>query len=352
MPATLLQTTGILWLYPAKVDDAVPADVLISSRFDDQTAARLAAGGKVLLLTTKLSHENPRGSFTPIFWNRYMFNSQACTTLGLLCDPQHPAVRQFPTDFHSDWEWEDIVKNSRCFVMDSLPRELRPIVQYIDDWNMNRKLGLIWECRVGQGKLLVCTADLQNNLETRPAARQLRASLLHYMAGADFDPKVSVGSVDLDRLMQKAKPSNMVVLGAKVISVDSEDRAHGNIAAHAIDGDPDTFWHTRWQPNNDPLPHQLVIDLGRTLTLKGITYLPRQDMANGRIAACEIFCSNDPQSWSEPVAQARWSNSGERETVRFRQPVQARYVKVRATREVNQNPFIAIAELDVITDAP
>ena len=77
-------------------------------------------------------------------------------------------------------------------VLDSLPKDFRPIVQVIDDWNSNRKLGLVWECRVGAGKLLVCSADLERDLDKRPAARQLRASLLHYMAGKDFQPKVEV----------------------------------------------------------------------------------------------------------------------------------------------------------------
>ena len=81
--------------------------------------------------------------------------------------------------------------------------DLRPIVQVIDDWNTNRKLALIFECRVGSGKLLVCTADLGNDLEKRPAARQLRESLLSYMAGANFDPKVLVSVSQLQGLLKE-----------------------------------------------------------------------------------------------------------------------------------------------------
>jgi len=103
-----------------------------------------------MLLATKLPAEHPRGSFEPVFWNRQWFPTQARQTLGLLCDPRHPALARFPTAFHSDFEWEDIINNSQAVNMDTLPSKLRPIVQVIDDWNTNRKLGLVFECRAGK----------------------------------------------------------------------------------------------------------------------------------------------------------------------------------------------------------
>jgi hypothetical protein len=279
-----------------------------------------------------------------------MFRNQDRQTLGLLCDPKHPALAGFPTTFHQDWQWNEIVTRAQGMVLDNLPKDLHPIVQVIDDWNTNRKLGLLWECRVGSGKLLVCSADLAKDLEKRPAARQLRASLLTYMAGKHFKPKVAVSKDALEQLLDLTQPSKLATLGAKVIEADSEDSANGNVAANAIDGDADTIWHTRWEPTNDPMPHHLTVDLGREVTLNGITYLPRQNMANGRIAQCEIYCSRDPASWAAPAAKVKWTNTAELQTVRFKQPVKARYLKVTARSEVNGNPFASIAELDVLTD--
>jgi hypothetical protein len=92
------------------------------------------------------------------------------------------------------------VTGSQAMVLDSLPKDYRPIVQPIDDWNTNRKLGLIWQCQVGRGKLLVCSADLRKNLDKRPTARQLRVSLLDYMAGKDFQPKLHVTQECLAKL--------------------------------------------------------------------------------------------------------------------------------------------------------
>jgi hypothetical protein len=65
-------------------------------------------------------------------------------------------------------------------------------VQVIDDWVTNRRLGLAFECKVSSGKLLVCSIDLQTDLENNPVARQMLHSLLSYMAGDKFNPAVAV----------------------------------------------------------------------------------------------------------------------------------------------------------------
>ena len=350
-----------VWVYPSRntqhatrippqSEVAVPSDVLVTPALDAATLARLDAGGRVLLLPPRLSRQQPHLGFEPIFWNRYMFHTQARQTLGLLCDPKHPALAKFPTASFQDWQWDDIVSSAHGMVLDSLPKDLRPIVQPIDDWNTNRKLGLVWECRVGSGKLLVCSADLDKDLARRPAARQLRESLLSYMAGKSFNPQVAVSKEALAQLLDLTQPSKLATLGARVIDTDSEDSANGNVAANAIDGNADTIWHTSYTPAPDPMPHHLTIDLGRAVTLKGITYLPRQDGANGRIAECEIYCGTEPNSWSAPTAKVKWPNTDQLQTVDFKQPVKARYLKVVARSEVNRNPYASIAELDVLTD--
>jgi hypothetical protein len=65
--------------------------------------------------------------------------------------------------------------------------ELRPIVQVIDDWFTNRKLGYVFEARVGKGSLLACSVDLIE-IKDRPVAAQFRASILGYMDGEAFRP--------------------------------------------------------------------------------------------------------------------------------------------------------------------
>lgn len=349
---TRVENDWNLWVYPAEAPQPAvsPEKVLVTEQLDGRTLERLERGGSVLLVPRGLSFQHPRLGFTPIFWNRYMFNTQGRQTLGLLCDPKHPALARFPTEGFQDWQWEELVSGAGGIVMDSLPRELRPIIQVIDDWNTNRKLGLLFECRVGAGRLLVCSADLRHDLGKRPAARQLRASLLEYMASPRFAPKATIAAAELVALLQAGFPSRLATLGARVIDVSSEDTANGNVAANAVDGDPNTFWHTRWQPRNDPMPHHLVIDLGSEQSFAGIICLPRQDMANGRIAECEVYAGNDPKAWSGALAKARWQNTDQPQQVKFQQPVTARYLKLVIRSEVNRNPFASLAELDVLSD--
>ena len=171
-----------------------PADVLVTSDWA-AAADKLAAGGKVLFQPAKkdLGPEDPTISSTPIFWNRLM-NANGTSFLGLWCDTGHAALAGFPTEDHCDWQWIDLIRGTRSMNLDHLPRGLQPIVQPIDDWNRNEKLGLIYECKVGSGRLMVCSADLSADKATAGA---LRKSLLAYMESDRFAPTVEISSDDL-----------------------------------------------------------------------------------------------------------------------------------------------------------
>ena len=71
------------------------------------------------------------------------------------------------------------------------------------------------------------------------------------------------------------------------------------------------------------------------MRLKGITYLPRQDQANGRIREAEIYCSLSRTAWGKPTAKAQWNGSDRLQTVLFRQPVPTRYLKLLVKSTVN-----------------
>ncbi len=174
------------WLYPAQLDTSAPADVLLTSDWKE-AETRLAGGGKVLFLPPAVALDDtcPPLNNVPVFWNRLM-NPKLEAMLGVWCDIKHPALAEFPTQANCDWQWAELVRGVRAVNLDHAPPQLQPIVQAIDDWNRNYKLGVVFECKVGAGRLLVCAIDLQKNLDSRPAARQLRKSLLDYMAGEKF----------------------------------------------------------------------------------------------------------------------------------------------------------------------
>lgn len=196
-----------IWVYPAK-QEAVEQLPYITSTLDNQTMARLDKGENVLLLLAPGSILPEKGGdirvgFSSIFWNTAWTNKQPPHTLGILCDPAHPALAAFPTEGYSDYQWWDLVSNCNAMVLDDFPANYRPVVQLVDDWFTNRKLGILLEGKVGNGKLIVCSADLQKDLNKRPAARQFRQSILQYMASGRFNPPASLDPALVKALYQK-----------------------------------------------------------------------------------------------------------------------------------------------------
>lgn len=189
-----------LWVYPSK-KNAVETMPYITTRMDATARKQLEQGGSVLLLTYGTVPPEKGGNITvglsSIFWNTAWTRGQAPHTLGVCCDPQHPALAAFPNEGVSDYQWWDLMNRCEAMRMDDLPQELRPIVYLIDDWFTNRRLGMLFEARIGKGKILVCSADIQHDLSSRPAAAQFRQSLLEYMASDKFQPQTEVNINDL-----------------------------------------------------------------------------------------------------------------------------------------------------------
>jgi beta-galactosidase len=191
-----LENDWSVWVMPAADDSHLGAisnrphnsnSVLVSRELDQAAIARLHAGGRVLLLPEAKHIVGVLSQFTSAYWVPYPMQ-----TLGILCDPKHPALAGFPTQEHTDWQWWDLLHDSRAMIIDGLPEGVDPIVRVIDDWNQNRRLALVFEAKVAHGKLVVCAADITRDLDRRPAARQFRRSLLQYMISDGFAPKAEV----------------------------------------------------------------------------------------------------------------------------------------------------------------
>lgn len=76
-------------------------------------------------------------------------------------------------------------------VLDHLPPGLRPIVRVIDNFERNQRWGVLFECRVGSGELLVCSCNVMNQ-QNQPEIRQLLTSLLIYTGSEKFQPAHAV----------------------------------------------------------------------------------------------------------------------------------------------------------------
>jgi hypothetical protein len=123
--------------------------------------------------------------------------------MGLLIDNQHPALVDFPTETYSNWQWWDLVTHSRSVILDDLRIQPAPIVRVIDNFFKNRNLGVLMEFSLGKGKLLMCTMDMHHDLTHRPAARQLKNSLLRYAGSTKFNPDQPITENKLLQMLKK-----------------------------------------------------------------------------------------------------------------------------------------------------
>ncbi|MDR3194190.1 MAG: beta-galactosidase [Tannerella sp.] len=193
-----------VWVYPAK-KNPVASPPHVAVRWDGTLAARLERGESVLLTVPRGRIRPEKGGriatgFSSIFWNTAWTRGQAPHTLGIYCDPKHPALAAFPNEGFSDYQWWDIVSECDAIDLSDFPADFRPVIHLIDDWFTNRKLGILFEAKVGKGKLMVCSADLQTGLPRRPAAAQLRQSLLEYMASGQFNPPKELDAATIGKL--------------------------------------------------------------------------------------------------------------------------------------------------------
>jgi hypothetical protein len=203
---TAIENDWALWVYPAKTETKPVAGVVVTEKLDAAALAALDAGGKVLLTIPPARVRNDSKAkitlgFSSIFWNTAWTRHQPPTTLGVLCDPKHPALADFPTEYHSNWQWWYLVSRAGAMILDELPAGTRPIVQVVDDWFTARKLGLVFEAKVRRGRLLVCSVDLNDAAGDNPVVRQFRGSLLSYMASERFAPKETVSEDVIARMV-------------------------------------------------------------------------------------------------------------------------------------------------------
>ena len=199
-----------VWVYPKIETVEVPEDIIVTEKLDDDILSQLKSGSKVLLFpqTEDVKNNSYPGLFPPDFWNYGIFKGisewakkpVSPGTLGLLTNPNHPIFNDFPTDSHTNWQWFSIIKMSNSLILDSTPNDYLPIVQVIDNLERNHKLGLIFEFKIGEGKLLVCMAQL-NQIMNHPEAKQLYQSMMNYMSSGQFNPDKEISVAELLHLL-------------------------------------------------------------------------------------------------------------------------------------------------------
>jgi hypothetical protein len=135
----------------------------------------------------------------------------------------------------------------------------------------------------------------------------------------------------------------------KLVKVDSEEtNGQDGGGENAVDGNPNTHWHTHWQNTSPGLPHEIIIELLPPSVIKGFSYLPRQDESDhGTIKDYEFYVSDDGKNFGQPVKRGAFE-PGKEEKIETFEPVKCRFIKLKAISEINGLPWTSAAEIRVI----
>ncbi len=215
------QNSWDFWVYPdasspelvaASVSHATVGQVYVTDTLDNDAIAVLQRGGRVLIQAAgKVTlGSDVSQTYLPVFWNTSWFKMRPPHTTGAYIDSSHPLFRLFPTDTWSNLNWWELLNRTQVMNLQELPADYQPPIQPIDTWHVSRKLGMLVEANVLQGRLVITTMDLSSNLRQRHVARQMRRALLAYMESDDFRPTLSLTPEVVSHFFtRRAKPVNM-----------------------------------------------------------------------------------------------------------------------------------------------
>lgn len=192
------------WVYPAQVE-ATEGDVYTTDTLDAKALTVLKEGGKVLITAgrnVKYGKEVQQ-YFTPVFWNTSWFKMRPPHTTGIFVNEYHPLFHEFPTEYHSNLQWWELLNRTPVMQFTDFPADFQPLIQSIDTWFLSRKIGVLFEAKVLNGRLIMTTLDLTSRPEERVVARQLRKAVYDYMNSDYFRPDFKVSPEQIGQLFTK-----------------------------------------------------------------------------------------------------------------------------------------------------
>lgn len=183
------------WIYPEETAMEIPANIHKTDTLDSKALEILEKGGNVLLTAAgKVTlGKDVVQHFLPVFWNTSWFKMRPPHTTGAYIDTTHPLFAEgFPTEDWSNLNWWELLNKAQVMNLLELPADYQSPIQPIDTWHHSRKLGMIVEANVLNGKVLMTTMDIDRDLDRRIVAKRMRNALLAYMSGDNFKPTLNL----------------------------------------------------------------------------------------------------------------------------------------------------------------
>lgn len=198
------------WVYPAQIE-LTQGNVYTTDTLDDKAISILQKGGNVLIMANgKIQYgKEIKQFFTPVFWNTSWFKMRPPHTTGIFLNEYHPLFRKFPTEYHSNLQWWELLNKAQVMQFTNFPKEFQPIIHSIDTWFLSRKIGMLFEAKILNGKLIMTSMDLTSQPQKRVVARQMYKAILDYMNSDDFRPSITLTPELIQTLFtQKTKSTN------------------------------------------------------------------------------------------------------------------------------------------------
>lgn len=222
-----------------------------------------------------------------------------------------------------------------------------PLISNIGIYNSPQILSAPQIARNAAGAVSITADDKESVIYYTKDGSTPTTSSAKYTEPFTTDGKTTVKSFAYDAGSRRSGP-----VGEEAFDIAHKDWKIVGLtdekANTVIDGSTATSWY---QPRDKKLPADMVIDLGKTEDLSGFTYLPGQGSTNGIISKYEFYVSDDNSQW-KLVSDGEFSNIQNNPLWQIKKfaVVKARYIKLRALANTQNNDAVGYSEVDVITN--
>ncbi len=223
-----------------------------------------------------------------------------------------------------------------------------PLISNIEIYDAPQILAPPSVIRGKSGDVLIVPADAESQIYyTLDGSTPTLKSNKYTNSIKTGDGKVVVKCMSYDTKTQKssALAEEKFDIARKLWKVLDTDDTHSN---NILDGNPSTQWY---QDKTKKMPIDLVIDLGKTENISGFKYLPDQNWwASGIITNYGFYVSLDNKEW-KLIDEGEFSNIKNNPLWQSKTftPTQARYIKLRALNNTQNDAKVGYAEFEVMT---
>lgn len=298
-----------------KNEQSMSSEQVLYTHSWQEALASLEQGGSVIYspYLSDLDYECPSLSIRNVFWNSQMGPTWG-RSVGLVVEKEHPLFKTFPTEESGGWQWEDILEHARGFDLRGM-EGISPVVRPIDDWNRSLPLGLIFEAKVGKGKLLLVSADLEGDFAQRPAAYCLKQAILQYVASTEFNPENRLMPGQITEKLFPVQRTRSLVQEWTVEDAEVER------SVELFTANPNRSVRIR----KADFPVTINITLKKAVKARGWVYLPEQnDRAHEGFLKDYVLEYLDAENNWKQASEGSFLNTGLSQKVIFREEIIAR----------------------------